>query len=169
MSRRLLLLRHAKSDWHQDVGDFERPLNARGMREAARIGQWMRDEAIEPQAILSSPAKRAAQTAEAVAVAVGTEPADIRWNDRLYLASAPDLLDVLRGLPAGTRTALLIGHNPGLEDLLLWLAPGAGDQRHHDKLLTTATLADLDLPVTDWNLPHHSAVSVRVVRARNLA
>lgn len=168
MSRELLILRHAKSDWSQEVGDFERPLDTRGVRDAARIGQWMRAEHIQPKLILSSPARRAAQTTEAVVTALGVGPAAIVWDERLYLASVPDLLEVLAGVTAPTRTVLVIGHNPGLEDLLLWLAPGAEGQRHQEKLLTTATVAALRLPTGDWTLQRHSAVSVRIVRARDL-
>lgn len=169
MHRELLILRHAKSDWSQEVGDFERPLNARGVRDAARIGQWMRDEDIRPELILSSPARRAAQTAEAVGTAIGITRTDIIWDQRLYLATVAALRDVLAGVTARTHTLLLIGHNPGLEDLLLWLAPGADDQRRHEKLLTTATVAAVRLPGTDWKVQPCSAVSVRMIRARDLA
>ena len=169
MYRELLILRHAKSDWSQEVGDFDRPLNARGVRHAARIGRWMRDENIRPERILSSPARRAAQTTEAVATAIGFAATDIVWDQRLYLASVPILRDALATVSARTHTVLLIGHNPGLEDLLLWLAPAAEKQRHQGKLLTTATVAHLRLPGADWNMQRHSAVSVRLVRARDLA
>lgn len=168
MSRELLLLRHAKSDRNQDVGDFERPLNERGLRDAARIGQWISEHGIESDLILSSPARRAAQTVNAVCAALGVDGAAVRWDERLYLASLPTLQQCLASLPATTRCVTLVGHNPGLEDLLLWLAPAAEQQRQQDKLFTTATLARLQLSGTDWRLHTHGASLRGFVRPRDL-
>lgn len=168
MARELLLLRHAKSDWNQDTSDFDRPLNARGRRDADRIGRWAHAQKLKPDAVLSSPARRAAQTAEAVCIHLCVDPADITWNERIYLASLPTLLEVLASLPASAKQVVLIGHNPGLEDLLLHLAPDAEAQRHADKLLTTATLAQLRIPDKDWKPAARSATLLRFVRPRDL-
>lgn len=168
MSRELILLRHAKSDRNQEVGDFERPLSERGQRDAARVGRWIVEHGIEPDLILSSPARRAAQTADAVCTALSADVAAVRWDGRLYLASLPTLLQCLSSLPAATRCVILIGHNPGLEDLLLWLAPAAEQQRQEDKLLTTATLARLQLSGADWRLRTHGASLRDFVRPRDL-
>lgn len=119
--KRLLLLRHAKSSWDDpDQRDFDRPLAPRGERDAPRIGKALRRRPPAPETILSSPALRARQTIDRVA-------AEARWKaspqglEALYGASSGELLEVIRGLPEGCGTALLVGHNPGLEDLLLRL------------------------------------------------
>lgn len=168
MPRELLLLRHAKSDWNQDAGDFDRPLNARGQRDATRIGRWVHEQGLQPDVVLSSPARRAAQTAEAVCAHMDFAPADITWDARIYLASVSTLLNVLAELPAQARRVILIGHNPGLEDLLLYLAPVAEQRRHADKLLTTATLAQLHLPKDSWTLQQHTATLRQFIRPRDL-
>lgn len=168
MPHELLLLRHAKSDWERNCSDFDRPLNPRGRRDAARIGEWLHDHARAGLHLLSSPARRAAQTAHAVSAMTGIAMDSIRWDERLYLASAETLLEVLGELPESCERVLLIGHNPGLEELLLQLAPGALSYRKNDKLLTTATLAWLDLRGA-WREASHARGSVRdFVRARDL-
>lgn len=168
MARELLLLRHAKSDWNQDTSDFDRPLNTRGQRDAARLGRWAHAQKLQPDVLLSSPARRAAQTAEALCTEIGFAPADITWDERIYLAPTHVLLDVLADLPAQARQVILIGHNPGLEDLLLYLAPASEAQRDKDKLLTTATLARLNLPGHAWKLQRGIATLRQFIRPRDL-
>lgn len=146
--RELWLLRHAKSAWDTDApSDFERPLNRRGERDAPRMGRWMRRQGWIPDRVLASPARRARQTAEAVCRELGIDPGAICWEPRLYEASVSDLLAVLRSCPETARRVLVVGHNPGLEELALTLCgplalPGK-------KLLPTAAL--LRLAVSgDW-------------------
>lgn len=166
--RELLLLRHGKSDWSNDGKDFDRPLNSRGQRDAARIGRWLADQSLLPDIVVSSPACRAAQTAKLVCASAGLEAADIVWVERLYLAAVGTLLDVVRAIPAERCRILLIGHNPGLEDLVEHLSGTAEQHRHQGKLLTTATLACLALK-DDWSqLGRDSAELRQIVRARAL-
>lgn len=168
MPRELLLLRHAKSDWDQNCGDFDRPLNPRGRRDAARIGQWLHHQTRLPDTVLSSPARRAAQTAHAVCAMTGIAMDSIQWDERIYLASPDTLLQVIAELPDARKRALIIGHNPGLEELLLQLAPAALRHQHDHKLLTTATLAWLETAGA-WSDLVHTKVSLHeFVRARNL-
>ena len=145
MARELLLLRHAKSDWDSSSDDFERPLNTRGQRDAPRIGQWLREHKLMPGCVVSSPARRAAQTAQAVCEALGYPPDRIVWDKRLYLASRETLLGVLAEQIKKHHCLMLIGHNPGLEQLLEYLAEDAPTRQPNGKLLTTATLAHLRL------------------------
>lgn len=163
----LLLLRHAKSDWTQSCGDFDRPLNPRGERDAARIGGWLQHQATLPDTLLCSPARRAAQTAHAVCTMSGIAESGILWDERLYLASADTLRQVIGELPDTCRRVLVVGHNPGLEDLLLQIAPAALNYRKDHKLLTTATLAWLDL-AGSWSEPGKASLR-NFVRARELA
>lgn len=168
MMRELLLLRHGKSDWSNDGSDFDRPLNRRGQRDAARIGRWLADQRLLPDIVVSSPACRAAQTAKLVCTSAGIDAADIVWVERLYLASVGTLLDFVRAIPAERRRVLLIGHNPGLEDLVEHLSEAAERHRRHGKLLATASLAYLALN-EDWSgVGLDSAELQRIVRPRAL-
>ena len=125
-TRRLILLRHAKSDW-PDVPDRERPLAKRGRRDAPRIGRWLHEHGYQPDVVVCSAAQRTRQTWDLVAPELGGSPA-VRFEPRVYAASAMTLLYLAQELPSRYRTALLIGHNPGLSELAGSLAapPGIG-------------------------------------------
>jgi phosphohistidine phosphatase len=119
-TRRLILLRHAKSDW-PDVPDRDRPLAKRGRRDAPRIGRWLHEHGYQPDVVVVSDAARTRQTWDLVAPELGGSPA-VHFEPRAYAASAPTLLYLAQELPARYRTALLIGHNPGLSELATSLA-----------------------------------------------
>jgi phosphohistidine phosphatase len=119
-TRRLILLRHAKSDW-PDVPDRDRPLAKRGRRDAPRIGRWLDEQGYQPDVVVVSAAARTRQTWDLVAPELGGSPA-IHFEPRAYAASALTLLYLAQELPARYRTALLIGHNPGLSELATSLA-----------------------------------------------
>jgi phosphohistidine phosphatase len=139
----LLLLRHAKSSWKVlDQPDFERPLNGRGEKSAPLMGRYLRKQKIEPSLILCSPAERARQTAALFAEAARTN-AELRYDERIYEASGLRLLEVVTQADEGADTVLLVGHNPGLEELVLLLT---GEPR----LMPTAALAKIDLSVDKW-------------------
>jgi phosphohistidine phosphatase len=119
--RQLLLLRHAKSSWDDPrLPDHARPLNARGRRGAAAMGDAMRELGLAPDIVLVSSARRTLQTLEALAPIDG--PPLVEPMDALYLASWQGLLEVLRGVRETARSVLLIGHNPGLHELAMALA-----------------------------------------------
>ena len=118
----LTLLRHAKSGWDDPVArDFDRPLNPKGQRAAAMMGRHMRAEGLEFDHVVASPAARVAETLAQVATGYGSDLAP-HWDQRLYLASAATLLDMIHELPAGAGRVLFSGHNPGLEELVLLLS-----------------------------------------------
>jgi phosphohistidine phosphatase len=119
-TRRLILLRHAKSDW-PDVPDRDRPLAKRGRRDAPRIGRWLHEHGYQPDVVVVSDAARTRQTWDLVAPELGGSPA-VRFEPRAYAASALTLLYLAQELPERYRTALLIGHNPGLSELATSLA-----------------------------------------------
>jgi phosphohistidine phosphatase len=119
-TRRLILLRHAKSDW-PDLPDRDRPLAKRGRRDAPRIGRWLREHGYQPDVAVVSAATRTRQTWDLVAPELGGSPA-VHFEPRAYAASALTLLYLAQELPARYRTALLIGHNPGLSELATSLA-----------------------------------------------
>jgi phosphohistidine phosphatase len=119
-TRRLILLRHAKSDW-PDVPDRDRPLAKRGRRDAPRIGRWLHEHGYQPDVVVVSAAARTRQTWDLVAPELGGSPA-VHFEPRAYAASALTLLYLVQELPARYRTALLIAHNPGLSELATSLA-----------------------------------------------
>ena len=120
----LRLLRHAKSSWDDDsLADHERPLSPRGVRDAKRIGKHLGTLPAPPDLVLCSSAVRTRQTLDLIKSSLGGTAVHV--EEGLYGASAGELLDRLRGLPEAARSALVIGHNPGIQDLTLDLAaPG---------------------------------------------
>ncbi len=164
MQRELLLLRHGKSDWRRPLEDFRRPLKPRGERNATQVGLWLAAHDLAPGLIISSPATRALDTARRVRVAGGTPEPPLRTDARIYAAACGDLLAVLADLPDSPARVLLVGHNPGLEALLAYLA-GPGLAAPADgKLLPTATLARLGMPACWRGLAPASARLLDLVR-----
>lgn len=138
------LLRHAKSSWKDsDLSDFERPLNGRGREAAPLVGQFILQNKIRPDLILSSPAERARETATLVIKAAKLS-AELRFDERIYEASAARLLDVVSQIDESVGVAMLVGHNPGMEDLLETLT----GERHS---MPTAALARIILDVEKWS------------------
>ncbi|MEE4379004.1 MAG: histidine phosphatase family protein [Candidatus Competibacteraceae bacterium] len=169
MSRQLLILRHAKSDWDNEVlTDFDRPLAERGKKDAPRMGAWLHEQGLIPDYVVSSPAKRAKQTVRKVCKELGIADAEIHWEPRIYEASRYTLGQVLADCPAQAQRVLLVGHNPGLENLLAFLCdsvPLSAD----GKLLPTATVAQLAMP-EDWSqLDPSTAQLLQLTRPRSLA
>ena len=150
--RRFTLLRHAKSSWDDSVRtDFDRPLNAKGRRAAATMGAFLAREGLGFDLVLASPAMRVRQTIEGVEDGLGRALGPV-FDSRIYMASAGVLAELVAALPAGVNHALLIGHNPGLEDLLLWLVPeGAAGRGAVEEKYPTAALAELNLLVGAWS------------------
>jgi phosphohistidine phosphatase len=149
--KRLWLLRHAKSSW-DDPGlpDRLRPLAPRGLRTVAAVARHLRAAAVAPDLVLCSPARRAVQTWEGVAPGVPPDTA-VEIDEAIYHADSDELLARLRDVRSGIGSVLLVGHNPGLQELALDLA-GSGDTGLRERLLTkfpTGALATLEVP-GDW-------------------
>ncbi|MFJ7272650.1 SixA phosphatase family protein [Streptomyces sp. NPDC099050] len=123
---RLVLLRHAKSAWPPGVADHERPLGPRGLRDAPAAGRWLRDAGSVPELVICSTARRARET---WALAAGQLDAavPVRFDERVYAAEPDELLEVVAEVAEEVGRLLLVGHNPGLEDLALSLAREAVD------------------------------------------
>ncbi len=148
------LLRHAKSDWGDTaLRDFDRPLNGRGERAAALMGHWARREQLRFDHVLASPAARVRATLERFAESHGACP-EPAWDQRIYLASAATLADVVAETDDARASLLLAGHNPGLEEFILAHVPdGGGDTRLRDDVaekFPTAAIAVLDFNVAHW-------------------
>jgi phosphohistidine phosphatase len=139
----LLILRHAKSSWsNASLSDHDRPLKTRGKRDAPRIGRLLREEELVPDLIISSTARRALDTAEAVADASGFG-GQIEATRTFYHADPETYIDRIRQLPGEIERVLLVGHNPGMEALLTELT--AVYER-----MPTAALAHVELPIREW-------------------
>ncbi len=149
--RRLMLLRHAKSDWPDGMADLDRPLAPRGREAAPRMGAYLAEEGLLPDLALVSPARRTQETFDLVAPHLGGP--DSRTEPRIYEAPAERLLEVVRETPGAVRTLLLVGHNPGSEDLARRLV-GHGDRYAFARLnqkYPTAGLAVIDFAVEEWS------------------
>ena len=139
----LLILRHAKSSWkHPELTDHDRPLNKRGKRDAPRMGEILRSEHLMPEAITSSTAARARATAEAVAKASGYN-GKIALNRSLYAAGPEAYLKVLHELSDHYKRVLVVGHNPGLEELLEMFTG-------ETQIMPTCTLAHVKFSIDSW-------------------
>lgn len=120
-ARRLVLLRHAKSAWPEDVADHERPLAGRGRRAAPAAGRWLRESGYVPDLVLCSTARRARETWQLAEEELGSHPRTT-FEPRVYGASPAELLDLARQTPSDIRTLLIVGHEPTMRDLTLELA-----------------------------------------------
>jgi phosphohistidine phosphatase len=140
----LLLLRHAKSSWKDDaVKDFDRPLNQRGLKAAPSVGRLMRKRKLEPDLVLSSPAERARQTTQLVLESAGLKT-ELRYDERIYEATGMRLFEIVAQIEDDANIAMLVGHNPGLEELIATLTGEAQD-------LPTAALACIELEIDKWS------------------
>jgi phosphohistidine phosphatase len=162
--RRLYLLRHAKSSWKErELADHDRPLAGRGRRAAKAMGRHLREAGIEPELVLCSTARRARETF----ARTGLEGRAVRFEPELYGAGAGDLLARLRDVDAAVGSVMVIGHNPGLQDLALLLArPGSLVEVLEAKFPTGALAA---LAVTEWDaLDRGAGQLIDFVRPRDL-
>ena len=169
-NRRILILRHAKSDWAAGFGsDFERPLNRRGRRAAALMGAWLADEAPVPSLVLCSAARRAAETWAIVARQWPDAP-DPMLDESLYLAETPDLLRRLRTLDDQATAVCLVGHHPGFDGLAIQLAADRAAPRVAEMRakFPTAAVADLAFDGPWSSLGPGKATLLRFVRPKDL-
>jgi len=141
--RTLYLLRHAKSSWKDaSVRDFDRPLKGRGRDAAKQIGKRLADEKLQPELVVCSPAVRTRETADIVLKHAHLK-VDPTFDERIYEASLRDLLQVVGDIPDDKQVAMMIGHNPGFEELVAFLS---GEHRR----MPTCALAKIRLDVASW-------------------
>ena len=166
------LYRHAKSDWHDArARDFDRPLNARGRKGAEVMARHIREDGRKWDRVIASPAVRVAETIELGAKSLGATIA-VNWDRRVYLASSAILIDLLREVEGDPASVLMIGHNPGLEDVIFDLVPDDGSSPLRDVVeekFPTATYAVLEIDIDKWaDLADGSARLVHIMRPRDL-
>lgn len=168
----LALFRHAKSDWSDArARDFDRPINERGTRGAAAMGQYVRRNDWRFDRIIASPAVRVAQTIE-IASHAWRRTFPVQWDRRIYLASSATLIDLLREIEGDPATLLMVGHNPGLEDLIFDLVPEDGTSPLRaivERKFPTATFAVLECAIDHWaDIAPGCARLTTLVRPRDL-
>ena len=158
----LMLVRHAKSSWdHPGVSDHDRPLNGRGQRDAPAMGRRLAEQGLAPDRILSSTALRARTTAQLIAEALGFDAADIILDERLYGASADEVLRVIGELDGDVGTAMVVGHNPETASL----AHRFSSDIHE---MPTCAVAEFTFDVDAWyELEDADPTSVRVQTPRS--
>lgn len=168
----LTLFRHAKSGWDSPVSrDFDRPLNERGIKGAKLMGKFAKNEGLEFDHIISSPAVRCTETLDGFWEGYGRilHP---NWERRIYLASGSTLLDVVHELPDEDGKVLMCGHNPGMEDLALTLVPESSGGELFERLeykYPTAAMAEIQFDVDRWSdVKEESGKLTRFVRPRDL-
>jgi len=148
--RTLYLLRHAKSSWDDPtLPDHARPLAPRGRRDAKRIAEHVREHGIAPELVLCSSARRTRETLKLLRPSLAAP--NVRTEDGLYGASAHELVERLHAVPKAVASVLLIGHNPGLEDLALLLSSSGPDLERVREKFPTAALATLALRDASWS------------------
>lgn len=152
----LLLLRHAKSDWDNPaLADFDRPLAKRGKKAAPRMGAEIAALGLRPDLVLCSTAARAKETLALTLPELGTSPPQVVYDETIYMAAPETLLGLLRKLPAGKerpQTVMVVGHNPGFEELAEILV-GGGDEEAQDMMaekFPTCSLAVITFDTDKW-------------------
>lgn len=139
-------MRHAKSSWADEgLRDFDRPLNRRGKEDAPRMGDYLAGLGIIPELVISSPAKRAKETANAVCGRLDYDLNRVSWNEDLYFGSSIDYVNAIRSAPDDVQTVMTVGHNPMAADAMAGLATEYFDHR-----VPTATIACFEVELGSW-------------------
>jgi phosphohistidine phosphatase len=172
--KRLITFRHAKSGWDQPaLRDFDRALNDKGRRAAIVMGRHMRQMGLRFDHVIASPAVRVTETLDAMFDGYGQRLAP-GWDRRAYLAAAPMLLEIVQEAPDTAETMLLVGHNPGLEELVLSLSADHGEEEMAtrdsvEEKYPTASVAEILFDVAHWcDVAAGGGRLVRFVRPRDL-
>ena len=140
----LYLLRHAKSSWDDtSKQDFERQLSNRGRKACALIGEFIQEKGIDFDLVLVSTAVRTRETIELIKERAKFR-GEVRYDERIYEATVPQLLEIISQIDNARESVLLVGHNPGIEGLLALLT---GEQQQ----VTTANFAKIKLKATKWS------------------
>ena len=167
MNLYLYIMRHAKSDWSgPQISDFERPINKRGTRNAIRIGEWMNENNHIPQKIISSPALRAKETIELVTEQISKfNLEDLTYEDELYLAGFTQLIEFINTYKDKVQSLMLVGHNPGIENLVNYLCDRSGDK---ETIVTTANLFIFKFSSDSFNTAVDTIELVEAIKPREL-
>lgn len=171
MSRRLILLRHAKSDWPDGIADHERPLGRRGLADSPRIGAYIESHGLIPDFAVVSTARRTRETWDLVEQEF-SRSVPARFDRRIYEAKPGALLYLIRETEPSVGSLMLVGHNPGFEDVARFLI-GSGNIEARQLLsekYPTGGLAVIDFAINNWrDIEAHSGKLDRFITPRNLS
>ena len=145
---RLLLVRHADAEADGPEGDISRPLTAQGWADAAQAGLYLRASGLIPDFAVSSPARRARETLEAILRALREVPSSCEFNDVLYSGDAETLLEAVTHTSSAVKTLLMIGHNPGISQFARLLAKAGSSLPSH---FPSPSIAVMELFCGDWS------------------
>ena len=150
--KKLTLFRHAKSGEKDNprIDDFDRPLSDRGLKAAPKMGAAMRDRHLRPDLILCSPSVRTRQTLTLASAEAWNNAPKVRFDNTLYEASAETLFDVLKSVPKNVAHVMIIGHNPGLQDLAVMLATNGREREKLKDKLPTASVVSMEFDEERW-------------------
>ncbi len=141
----LMLMRHAKSDWHSHLSDIDRPLNERGARDALRMGAYLNKVDLAPDKMIVSSAQRTQQTAELLLQNVSLSEKSLIIDRQLYLADAEAMCDIIELYASEGQRLLILAHNPGMDYLVSYLASTPPPLSDSGKLMSTCALASFHL------------------------
>ena len=165
----LLLLRHAKSDWTAAYGrDHDRPLSKRGRKAARSVGLWMGERGLQPDYVACSSSVRTRATLERIAQFVDVDVERVEIDERVYLADLPTLLALLSEAPPSAERVLLIGHAPGMEELVVHLTGHALTPDARGKTYPTCALARLRIHGPWETLGAAEGELIELIRPRDL-
>ncbi len=170
MSFYLYIMRHAKSDWSvPGTSDFDRSINKRGKKNATRIGLWMADNNRIPQQIISSSALRARQTTELMSEAFIDVVSDkILYEEDLYLASLETLIECIQIYKINVKSLMLVAHNPGLEQLVIYLSRKSMKSGVKGKTMTTANLVIFEYPDSNFDPEVDKGALIEFIKPKEL-
>lgn len=170
MSFTFYILRHGKSDRAiGEVRDFDRSLNSRGRESTKLIGKWMLANKHIPQQIISSNSLRTKQTTKLLTAELGENKPNILYNRGLYLAGIEKLLEVINFHKNTNDSLMLVGHNPGLEELVYYLSADGTNKKAERKALTTANLVVLKYPDANFNSLTDKGELIAFIKPKELA
>jgi phosphohistidine phosphatase len=164
----ILLMRHAKSDWHCHTADIDRPLNKRGIRDAERMGQYLKQSNITPDRAVTSVARRAQDTANLVLESFPTVRDEMTIDKELYLAGLHTLLEAIQLYAIEGGCLMLVAHNPGMDEIVHHLSDTDPVYTDNGKLMATCAVAHFQLDsVDDLDCPGKARL-LRIIRPKEI-
>ena len=164
----ILLMRHAKSDWHSHTADIDRPLNNRGSRDAERMGQYLKQSNISPDRAVTSVARRAQDTANLVLGDLLTVRDEMMIDKELYLADLHTLLEAIQLYAIEGECLMLVAHNPGMDEIVHYLSDTDPVYTDNGKLMTTCAVAHFQLDSLDELKRPGKAKLLRIIRPKEI-
>jgi phosphohistidine phosphatase len=165
----LILMRHAKSDWHSHTSDIDRPLNDRGVRDAVRMGAYLKQMNLVPDRMVVSVAQRTRETASLLLNNLPLDEKDIVFDKELYLAEPETICDIIALYASDDQRLLILAHNPGMDYLVSYLARPPLPLSDSGKLMTTCAAACFHLESLDALKKPGQGKLQNLIRAKEIA